>query len=225
MILLTISKQITSQSLKNLFQSDRFIVHLIIFALIVSITALGSWQLSQQQLKPIHYGRPQLAPKIKTAPDAGSPLTLSDALKNRNTGLLLPAAVPHTIIPDRTVIVEEVQTYIVQPGDTIYGIADQFALSPETIQWSNPSLEDNPDLLSVGQELTVLPIDGVYHQVGSDDTIEGIAARGNRRLPMAGQWTHYPGILERTPRSGCWRLDRRAHLRRRFRLRNRRPVV
>lgn len=175
MILLTISKQITSQSLKNLFQSDRFIVHLIIFALIVSITALGSWQLSQQHLKPIHYGRPQLAPKIKTAPDAGSPLTLSDALKNRNTGLLLPAAVPHTIIPDRTVIVEEVQTYIVQPGDTIYGIADQFALSPETIQWSNPSLEDNPDLLSVGQELTVLPIDGVYHQVGSDDTIEGIA--------------------------------------------------
>ncbi len=176
MTLLTISKQITSQSLKNFFQSDRFIVHLIIFALIVSITALGSWRLSQQQLKPAHYGNPQLAQKVETAPDTGNPLTLSGALKNRNTGLLLPAAVPHTIIPDRTVIVEEVKTYIVQPGDTIYGIADQFALSPETIQWTNPALEDNPDLLSVGQELTILPVDGVYHQVGSDDTIEGIAS-------------------------------------------------
>ena len=176
MTLLTISKQRTAQSLKNLFQSDRFIIHLIIFALIVSITALGSWRLSQQQLKPTHYGNSQLVQKIEIAPDAGSPLTLSGALKNRNTGLIFPAAAPHTIIPDRTVTVEEVKTYVVQPGDTIFGIADQFGLSPETIQWTNPALEDNPDLLSVGQELTILPLDGVYHQVGSDDTIEGIAA-------------------------------------------------
>jgi hypothetical protein len=42
--------------------------------------------------------------------------------------------------------------------------------------WSNPNLEDNPDLLQVGQELTILPVDGVYHQVGGSDTIEGIAS-------------------------------------------------
>ncbi len=132
--------------------------------------------MSQQQLKPAHYGNPQLTQKVETASDTGNPLTLSGALKNRNTGLLLPAVVPHTIIPDRTVVVEEVKTYIVQPGDTIYGIADQFGLSPETIQWANPALEDNPDLLSVGQELTILPVNGVYHQVGSDDTIEVIAS-------------------------------------------------
>jgi len=176
MTLLTISKQKTAQSLKDFFQADRFIVHLIIFALIVSIITLGSWQLSQQQLKPTHYGNSKVAPKVEPAPDTGTPLTLSGALKNRNTGLLLPVAVPHTIIPDRTVIVEEIKTYIVQPGDTIYGIADQFGLSPETIQWANPDLEDNPDFLSVGQELTILPLDGVYHQVGSGDTIAGIAS-------------------------------------------------
>ncbi|MDX1522435.1 MAG: M23 family metallopeptidase, partial [Anaerolineae bacterium] len=61
------------------------------------------------------------------------------------------------------------------PGDTIFGIAAKFGLAPETIMWSNESLGNNPDLLRVGQELIILPEDGVYHQVGSGDTIEGIA--------------------------------------------------
>ena len=84
------------------------------------------------------------------------------------------AAVPHTIIPERPR--DQVSRYTVQSGDTIFGIAAQFGLAPETIMWANGRLEDNPDLLRVGQELVVLPTDGVYHQVGSGDTIEKIAA-------------------------------------------------
>jgi murein DD-endopeptidase MepM/ murein hydrolase activator NlpD len=64
----------------------------------------------------------------------------------------------------------------VEPGDTILGIAAKFGLSPETIAWSNSEVEDNPDFLSVGQELIILPVDGVYHQVGGGDTIEAIAS-------------------------------------------------
>lgn len=42
--------------------------------------------------------------------------------------------------------------------------------------WANGRfVEDNPDLLRVGQELIILPVDGVYHQVGKGDTIEKIA--------------------------------------------------
>jgi len=37
-------------------------------------------------------------------------------------------------------------------------------------------LENNPDLLSIGQQLTILPVDGVYHQVGGGDTIDAIAS-------------------------------------------------
>jgi len=64
----------------------------------------------------------------------------------------------------------------VQSGDTIYGIAARFGLSPETLLWANPSLEDNPDLLYLGQKLTILPVDGVYHQVAAGDTLQDIAA-------------------------------------------------
>ena len=59
---------------------------------------------------------------------------------------------------------------------TITSEDETFGLQTETIIWANRDLENNPDLLSVGQELTILPVDGVYHQVGGGDTIDGIAA-------------------------------------------------
>jgi murein DD-endopeptidase MepM/ murein hydrolase activator NlpD len=84
--------------------------------------------------------------------------------------------VPHTIIPERTIRIEEISAYAVQSGDTVYGIALKFGLDPETSMWANNQLENNPDVLSVGQELTILPVNGVYHQIGGTDTISGIAA-------------------------------------------------
>jgi murein DD-endopeptidase MepM/ murein hydrolase activator NlpD len=95
-------------------------------------------------------------------------------LNDTQHDVLVRAAVPHTIIPDRTK--EEIFTHVVQSGDTIFGVAAKFGLKPETIMWANSEVEGHPDWLRVGQELIVLPVDGVYHQVGGSDTIEGIAA-------------------------------------------------
>lgn len=83
----------------------------------------------------------------------------------------------------------KVQTYTVQTGDTLWGIAAQFDLDLDTLRWSNPDLERNPDLLPVGMELVILPVQGVYHRVAEDDTIEAIAARyGVTEADIA----HYP---------------------------------
>lgn len=79
----------------------------------------------------------------------------------------------HTAIPERPRL--EIVTYVVQPGDTTESIAAQFGLQPTTLQWSNPELEKAPDLLKVGQELTILPLDGVYHTVGVSDTLSSLA--------------------------------------------------
>lgn len=70
-----------------------------------------------------------------------------------------------------------VQTYTVQEGDTLWGIAAQFELDIDTLRWSNPDLERNPDLLPVGTELLILPVQGVYHRVVEGDTVESVAAR------------------------------------------------
>ena len=103
-----------------------------------------------------------------------APFALPAPSLNDDSQVLIRAAVPHTIIPERPR--DEIIRYTVQAGDTIFGIAAQFGLAPETIMWANGRLEDNPDLLRVGQELIILPVDGVYHQVGADDTLESIAA-------------------------------------------------
>ncbi len=71
----------------------------------------------------------------------------------------------------------DITTYNVQPGDVIESIASRFGLQPTTIVWANQEIENNPDLLKVGQELTILPTDGVYYTVQSGDTTAGIAKR------------------------------------------------
>jgi murein DD-endopeptidase MepM/ murein hydrolase activator NlpD len=69
------------------------------------------------------------------------------------------------------------QAYTVQAGDTVLGIAEKFGLKPETIQWSNPGLELNADLIRPGDTLQILPIDGAIHTVTSGDTLGGIASK------------------------------------------------
>lgn len=67
--------------------------------------------------------------------------------------------------------------YKVQAGDTLFGIAAKFGLSPDTIFWSNAeTLKDNINLLFVGVELYILPVDGVYHEADGEQTIAEIAA-------------------------------------------------
>jgi murein DD-endopeptidase MepM/ murein hydrolase activator NlpD len=79
----------------------------------------------------------------------------------------------HTIIPSRPRY--EVVKYTVVANDTLFVIADKFNLEPETILWGNATLADNPNLLSVGQELNILPINGALRVVQPGDTVEKIA--------------------------------------------------
>ncbi len=81
----------------------------------------------------------------------------------------------HTAIPDRPRL--EIISYTVQPGDTAENIAEKFDLQPTTLLWSNPEMEKTPDLLQVGQSLTILPLDGVYHTVEVSDTLESLAEK------------------------------------------------
>ena len=71
------------------------------------------------------------------------------------------AAQIHTNVPSRPR--QEITIYTVQDGDTVFGIADKFGIEPETILFGNYNiLVDDPHSLKPGQELTILPVNGVY---------------------------------------------------------------
>lgn len=79
-----------------------------------------------------------------------------------------------TTIPTRPRV--DVITYTVQKGDTLFVIADNFGLKPETILWGNfDVLEDNPHLLKPDQVLNILPVNGTYYQWNDGDTLKNVA--------------------------------------------------
>ncbi|MFN3980960.1 MAG: peptidoglycan DD-metalloendopeptidase family protein [Caldilinea sp.] len=71
----------------------------------------------------------------------------------------------------------EVFYYTVKAGDTVLGIAKRFGLQPETLMWSNTFIEQNPDRLKIGDQVRILPVDGVLHVVKRGDTLSGIASK------------------------------------------------
>ena len=85
-------------------------------------------------------------------------------------------AIGHTTIPDRPSV--NPTTYLVSTGDSVFSVADQFKLFPESILWANYTvLKDNPDLLSIGQVLTIPPTNGVLYKWKDGDTIDAIAGQ------------------------------------------------
>jgi len=70
------------------------------------------------------------------------------------------------------------EEYKVRRGDSVFGIAKQFNIKPETVLWANYDiLQDSPDSLRIGQVLKVPPVDGVYYQWQAGDTIDAIAKK------------------------------------------------
>lgn len=80
----------------------------------------------------------------------------------------------HTYIPEQS-RGQTIDSYTVQKGDTILGIADKFGIKPETVVFSNPILKDNPHYLEPGQTLRIAPVDGIIRDVQPGDTIAGLA--------------------------------------------------
>jgi len=69
----------------------------------------------------------------------------------------------------------EVITHVVQEGETLSSIATRYGLEVTTILWENNLTEKSP--IKPGQELRILPVDGVRHQVARGETIYTIGKR------------------------------------------------
>jgi len=81
----------------------------------------------------------------------------------------------HTILPSRGRT--EIEVYTVQVGDTLFSIAERFGLKPETILWGNRyTLGEDPHTIYPGQELNILPMDGVLHKWSAGEGLNSVAS-------------------------------------------------
>jgi len=67
--------------------------------------------------------------------------------------------------------------YTIRAGDTAWSIAQKFDLRMESILWGNEGMSADAGSLTIGQEINILPEDGVLYTVQKDDTWETIEYR------------------------------------------------
>ncbi len=117
-------------------------------------------------------GPPTLDPTIQ---DRLLQLPASRALPDAESIALARAPEPFTVTLDRKR--NTVFTYTVSEGDTIFGIADKFGLAPETLFWGNPGKTKDLQMLRLGIEINILPVDGVLHVANGQQSLQSIANR------------------------------------------------
>lgn len=149
--------------------------HLLFISLaLLVVWLMRAYYLSAQEAEPT-----QPAAQAAILPTATPQTELPDLPPFSSNEVIYQVGIPrfaqvHTTIPTRPRT--EVITYIVKTGDTVFGIAEQFGLKPESILWGNYYiLADNPHALSEGQELNILPIDGTYHRWSAGEGLNGVA--------------------------------------------------
>lgn len=149
---------------------------------IVTVYVLGRFYLSNRS--PDEVSENLGLPEATTDLVAGSSINVSDIVLPDYTvsdganffggGRIAREAQPDTIIPARSRT--DVTFYEVQLGDSVFSIAEQFDLKPETILWGNyDTLKDNPRFLGIGQTLNILPTDGIYYRYSAGESLNNIA--------------------------------------------------
>jgi murein DD-endopeptidase MepM/ murein hydrolase activator NlpD len=147
----------------------RMASHLVLVLVAVGVLAFSRLTLPGWDIVQVREESAQIESEEATlALEAGESLAAEQELA------LERRAVPFTLIPERART--EIITHTVVAGDTLYALAKRYGVGAETLMWAN-NMEQNPDLLRLGQKLIVLPLNGVYHTVGAKDTIESIAKK------------------------------------------------
>ncbi len=155
---------------------------LTILVVVVAVYALGRFYLDRVEIEP---GEIAADPPTDIDEEAsGGPadvdeiilpeLTIPDTAYFYGSSGIVREAIPETVIPSRSRT--EVTYYEVLQGESVFSIADQFDLEPETILWGNyETLNDNPRFLAVGQVLNILPTNGIYYKYNAGESLTSIA--------------------------------------------------
>lgn len=173
------------------FLKNKNVVFILMAVLLLSCTILETSNFPNNQEKSILSQSQSVAKKEGSSPEED--LSLLALQKNKEPAssdfhmaaeeesLPLTAdksAISVSEIPfegEKPLTRNEIQIYVVQEGDTISDIARKFGLYWSTILWENDLTSWS--LIRPGDELRILPVDGITHKVKSGETLSSIASK------------------------------------------------
>lgn len=142
----------------------------ITFILVSGILSFGLWYrgtISAAALAPEPTSQPEETIPQVTLPESESQAEGGFASITRGIQL-------KTNMPERPRY--NVENYTVARGDSVFAIAKNFDLEPETVLWANYDvMQDDPHNLKPGMELTIPPTNGIYYQWKDGDTLDAVA--------------------------------------------------
>ncbi len=137
--------------------------------LVVVLIGTAVWHLD-----PFAVPTPNASP---TPPAAEQPVLPSSASAKsaQPVAIVRSASLDTTISETKNYNIIE---YKVRRGDSLFGIAKEYNIKPETLYWANQDIfQGSPDNIHIGDVLRIPPVDGVYYKWEEGDTIESVAKR------------------------------------------------
>jgi murein DD-endopeptidase MepM/ murein hydrolase activator NlpD len=154
---------------RNRFSIISWFVTILIVA---GILGGGLWYkgtTSAAALVPEPTVQPDQDPPAVVPPVPGSTGESENGLNSITRNIQLKTNIPER--PRYTV-----EKYTVARGDSVFAIAENYNITPETLLWANyDTLQDDPHNLKPGITLNVPPTDGIYYQWKDGDTLESVA--------------------------------------------------
>jgi surface antigen len=92
------------------------------------------------------------------------------AVSASDTSVVAKPQIVYTALKSR----DDIQTYIVQPNDTVASIAQKFGITTNSVQWSNNLTGST---VNAGTKLVIPPLNGIVYTVQSGDTIQSLATK------------------------------------------------
>mgnify|MGYP002725578525 CR=1 FL=1 len=180
------------------FISNRYTVHVMMGVIVASVVFVN---LTARDVRAEDYGQQSLLYELVAQDDsyvlevveAGSPVvslgtsssylsdTIVDARRHIDFNYLEQSYVTSQVgedVPEQVRDIPKrsgIETYVINEGDTLGAIAEKFGLSLSTVLWAN-GLSYN-STIQPGDDLKILPRDGVLYSVRSGDTLSRIASQ------------------------------------------------
>ncbi len=160
-----IQKQMSNHQHAALFATTLCVVGVFLFSI------LGNT--SDSDASVVYEGKDRitlLSPALHVDPNparGGSDLFIQDSIK-----LVAVNAADDSVFVPKT---DQISLYTVREGDSLSHIADTFEVSINTIRWANDLSKS--DVIAPGDQLVILPVSGIKHQVKKGDTLAKLAKK------------------------------------------------